>query len=154
MTVVWVVSLERSPTFLPRWLFTWRAKKENLDRKAIAVFLGREVGSHCLFPLNFGFSALLTSTSDIMGSVFLTGAKGFHGVPGQEGLHGLPGDPSNEKGHRGDAGAQGLPGIKGMPGVSGKRGISGFEGMQGPKVSTIMLISYDDEDPQERQIWP
>lgn len=80
-----------------------------------------------------------------MVSVFLTGAKGFHGVPGQEGHHGLPGDPSNDKGHRGNPGAQGLPGIKGMPGVSGKRGISGFEGMQGPKVSTVMLISYDEE---------
>lgn len=88
-----------------------------------------------------------------MVSGFLTGAKGFHGVPGQEGLHGLPGDPSNEKGQRGDPGAQGLPGIKGMPGVSGKRGISGFEGMHGPKVSTVMLISYDEE-PQDRQILP
>lgn len=86
-----------------------------------------------------------------MVSAFLTGAKGFHGVPGQEGLHGLPGDPSDDKGLRGDPGAQGLPGIKGMPGVSGKRGISGFEGMQGPKVSTAMLISHDEE-PQERQM--
>lgn len=98
------------------------------------------MGSHCLFPLHFGFSTLLSS--DILFSFFLTGAKGFHGVPGQEGLHGLPGDPSSEKGLRGDPGAEGLPGIKGMPGVSGKRGISGFEGMEGPKVSTVMMRSH------------